>query len=125
MADAKSFNTDATAFATTAVQKTNVSPLASQGFAAPTQPPSTSSDSAASIAMKNAQFKLQAAQHQLDAARASSEKATEKLMSVTKDLGEVLGSGVDDVCALLLSLSSGTVSGIVVTVLSSDGFNRS
>lgn len=91
------FTYDASKFATDAQLKTNTAAMTSPGFDTPTQPPVDSNDSAASMAVKNAQFRLSSAGTQLTAGRDSYEKSTNKMLEVTKALGEIMGqiAGLD------------------------------
>ncbi|KAG8994957.1 hypothetical protein FRB95_005059 [Tulasnella sp. JGI-2019a] len=86
-----SFSYDASSFATEAQLKTNTPAMTSPGFDTPAQPPVDSNDGAASMAVKNAQFRLSSAGTQLSASRDSYEKSTSKMLEVTKALGEIMG----------------------------------
>ncbi|KZV91894.1 hypothetical protein EXIGLDRAFT_836796 [Exidia glandulosa HHB12029] len=86
------FYDDALQFSITAANVTGTPPLQNPGFATASQP--TGSDGSGSVmemATKNAQFKLEATQQQLDAARKMSTDSTSKLLAVTQQLGDILG----------------------------------
>ena len=70
------FVIDALKFATTALQKTGTAPVQNPGFATPNSQPNLNSGSASQMAVKNAQFKLEATQQQLDFARKMSQDST-------------------------------------------------
>ncbi|KAG9031262.1 hypothetical protein FRB95_002902 [Tulasnella sp. JGI-2019a] len=92
-----SFSYDASTFATEAQLKTNTPAMTSPGFDTPAQPPVDSNDSASSMAVKNAQFRLSSAGTQLTASRDAYEQSTNKMLEVTKALGEIMGqiAGLD------------------------------
>lgn len=55
------------------------------------QPNYSQSGSAADAAVRGAQYRIATSQAQLNASRESSKAATDKLMEVTGNLGEILG----------------------------------
>ncbi|KAG8883922.1 hypothetical protein FRB97_005596 [Tulasnella sp. 331] len=91
------FTYSASQFATEAQLKTNTAPIQSPGLDTPATPPVDGDEGAAQMAVKNAQFRLSSAGSQLNASRDSYEKSTNKMLEVTKALGEIMGqiAGLD------------------------------